>query len=61
MTGSAYFLSVHTAWYMRYMHAGGACFLYDRSVVRLFRSDGHSWRKKPDGRAVRETHEKLKV
>lgn len=41
--------------------AGGACFLYDRSVVRLFRSDGHAWRKKPDGRAVRETHEKLKV
>ena len=45
----------------RSQHAGGTCFLFDRSVVRLFRSDGHAWRRKSDGRAVRETHEKLKA
>jgi len=29
--------------------------------VRFFRKDGHSWRKKSDGKTVRETHEKLKA
>lgn len=36
-------------------------FLFDRAAVRFFRKDGFAWRKKPDGRTVRETHEKLKV
>ena len=36
-------------------------FLYDRSKVRYFRRDGHNWKKKADGRSIRETHEKLKV
>ena len=36
-------------------------FLFDRRAVRFFRKDGHSWRKKADGKTVRETHEKLKV
>lgn len=29
--------------------------------VKFFRLDGHEWRKKGDGKAVRETHEKLKL
>ena len=29
--------------------------------MRFFRKDGHDWRKKSDGKTVRETHEKLKV
>ena len=41
--------------------AGGSVFLFDRRAVRFFRKDGHSWRKKADGKTVRETHEKLKV
>ena len=40
---------------------GGTIFLFDRRAVRFFRKDGHSWRKKADGKTVRETHEKLKV
>ena len=30
-------------------------------MVVLRRRDNHSWRKKKDGKTVRETHEKLKV
>jgi hypothetical protein len=41
--------------------AGGTLFLFHRKQVRFFRKDGHNWRKKPDGKTVRETHEKLKV
>ncbi|KAK9820359.1 hypothetical protein WJX72_009412 [[Myrmecia] bisecta] len=40
---------------------GGSLFLYDRRAVRFFRKDRHNWRKKADGKTVRETHEKLKV
>lgn len=40
---------------------GGSIFLFDRKAVRFFRKDGHNWRKKADGKTVRETHEKLKV
>mmetsp|Transcript_19786 Transcript_19786/g.51643 ORF Transcript_19786/g.51643 Transcript_19786/m.51643 type:complete len:466 (-) Transcript_19786:140-1537(-) len=40
---------------------GGSLYLYDRRRVRHFRADGHNWRKKSDGSAARETHEKLKV
>ena len=41
--------------------AGGSLFLFNRKTLRFFRKDGHSWRKKADGKTVRETHEKLKV
>ncbi|XP_020246934.1 calmodulin-binding transcription activator 2-like [Asparagus officinalis] len=39
----------------------GSVFLYNRRVLRYFRKDGHSWRKKKDGRNVGEAHERLKV
>lgn len=39
----------------------GSLFLFDRNKLRYFRKDGHNWRKKKDGRTVREAHEKLKV
>ncbi|KAG8370586.1 hypothetical protein BUALT_Bualt14G0132500 [Buddleja alternifolia] len=41
--------------------SAGSLFLFDRKVLRYFRKDGHSWRKKKDGKTVREAHEKLKV
>ncbi|KAJ8573979.1 hypothetical protein K7X08_010490 [Anisodus acutangulus] len=40
---------------------GGSLFLFDRKVLRYFRKDGHNWRKKKDGKTVREAHEKLKA
>ncbi|KAL6008763.1 hypothetical protein ACLOJK_021989 [Asimina triloba] len=39
---------------------GGSLFLFDRKALRYFRRDGHRWRKKKDGKTVREAHEKLK-
>ena len=36
-------------------------YLFDKKRERYFRRDGHHWRKKPNGKTVRETHEKLKV
>lgn len=41
--------------------SGGSLFLFDRKVLRYFRKDGHNWRKKKDGKTVREAHEKLKA
>ncbi|CAJ2677065.1 unnamed protein product [Trifolium pratense] len=50
---------------MRHLHHpnqfGGSLFLFDRKVTRYFRKDGHNWRKKKDGKTVREAHERLKV
>ena len=43
------------------MIAGGSLFLFDRKVLRYFRKDGHNWRKKKDGKTVKEAHEKLKA
>ncbi|MCD9646528.1 hypothetical protein HAX54_036416 [Datura stramonium] len=40
---------------------GGSLFLFDRKVLRYFRKDGHHWRKKKDGKTVKEAHEKLKA
>ena len=40
---------------------GGSLFLFDRKVLRFFRKDGHNWRKKKDGKTVKEAHERLKV
>nr|CAB3500622.1 unnamed protein product [Digitaria exilis] len=39
----------------------GSLFLFDRKVLRYFRKDGHDWRKKKDGKTVKEAHEKLKA
>ena len=36
-------------------------FLFDKRRERYFRKDEHEWKKKPNGKTVRETHEKLKV
>ncbi|KAJ4791761.1 calmodulin-binding transcription activator [Rhynchospora pubera] len=43
-----------------YKPDGGSLFLFDRKALRYFRKDGHNWRKKKDGKTVREAHEKLK-
>ncbi|KAH7655193.1 P-loop containing nucleoside triphosphate hydrolase protein [Dioscorea alata] len=45
--------------FMKFL-SGGSLFLFDRKALRYFRKDGHSWRKKKDGKTVREAHEKLK-
>uniref|UniRef100_A0A0D3ANU8 CG-1 domain-containing protein n=1 Tax=Brassica oleracea var. oleracea TaxID=109376 RepID=A0A0D3ANU8_BRAOL len=34
--------------------------LHSFQVLRYFRKDGHNWRKKKDGKTVKEAHEKLK-
>ncbi|KAL1557831.1 calmodulin-binding transcription activator 2-like isoform X1 [Salvia divinorum] len=39
----------------------GSVFLFNRKVLRYFRKDAHNWRKKKDGKTVKEAHEKLKV
>ncbi|VFQ60942.1 unnamed protein product [Cuscuta campestris] len=39
----------------------GSLFLYNKRVLRFFRKDGHRWRRKKDGRAGGEGHERLKV
>ncbi|KAG5529472.1 hypothetical protein RHGRI_030006 [Rhododendron griersonianum] len=43
------------------MPPSGSLFLFDRKVLRYFRKDGHNWRKKKDGKTVKEAHERLKV
>ncbi|OVA02553.1 IQ motif [Macleaya cordata] len=40
---------------------GGTIVLYDRKMLRNFRKDGHNWKKKKDGKSVKEAHEHLKV
>ncbi|KAF0911202.1 hypothetical protein E2562_007974 [Oryza meyeriana var. granulata] len=40
--------------------SSGSLFLFDRKVLRYFRKDGHNWRKKRDGKTVKEAHERLK-
>ncbi|KAD7117535.1 hypothetical protein R6Q59_005849 [Mikania micrantha] len=41
--------------------SNGSLFLFDRKVLRYFRKDGHNWRKKKDGKTVKEAHERLKA
>ncbi|KAL1149663.1 hypothetical protein V6Z11_A10G205800 [Gossypium hirsutum] len=41
--------------------SAGSLYLFDRKTIRYFRKDGHDWRKKKDGKTVREAHEKLKI
>ncbi|KAJ4715755.1 Calmodulin-binding transcription activator [Melia azedarach] len=43
------------------MPQNGSLFLFDRKVLRYFRKDGHNWRKKKDGKTVKEAHERLKA
>lgn len=40
---------------------GGTIVLFDRKKLRNFRRDGHNWKKKKDGKTVKEAHEHLKV
>ena len=40
---------------------GGTIKLFDRKMLRNFRKDGHNWKKKKDGKTVKEAHEHLKV
>ncbi|XVF61622.1 hypothetical protein PTKIN_Ptkin08bG0145500 [Pterospermum kingtungense] len=44
-----------------HMPPSGSLFLFDRKVLRYFRKDGHNWRKKKDGKTVKEAHERLKA
>jgi hypothetical protein len=43
------------------MPTSGSLFMFNKRVLRNFRKDGHSWRRKKDGRTVGEAHERLKV
>ncbi|GMP34797.1 hypothetical protein CsSME_00007521 [Camellia sinensis var. sinensis] len=47
--------------YLFITSTGGSLFLFDRKVLRYFRKDGHNWRKKKDGKTVKEAHERLKA
>ncbi|CAL5415385.1 unnamed protein product [Camellia sinensis] len=38
----------------------GTIVLFDRKMLRNFRKDGHNWKKKKDGKTVKEAHEHLK-
>ncbi|KAJ7956811.1 Calmodulin-binding transcription activator 2 [Quillaja saponaria] len=44
-----------------HMPPSGSLFLFNRKVLRYFRKDGHNWRKKKDGKTVKEAHERLKA
>ncbi|OIW18403.1 hypothetical protein TanjilG_31543 [Lupinus angustifolius] len=39
----------------------GTIVLFDRKMLRNFRKDGHNWKKKKDGKTVKEAHEHLKA
>ncbi|GFZ13922.1 calmodulin-binding transcription activator 5 [Actinidia rufa] len=39
----------------------GTIVWFDRKMLRNFRKDGHNWKKKKDGKTVKEAHEHLKV
>ncbi|KAF1887591.1 hypothetical protein Lal_00040645 [Lupinus albus] len=39
----------------------GTFVLFDRKKLRNFRKDGHNWKKKKDGKTIKEAHEHLKV
>ncbi|CAI9259793.1 unnamed protein product [Lactuca saligna] len=41
--------------------SSGTIVLFDRKMLRNFRKDGHNWKKKKDGKTVKEAHEHLKV
>lgn len=39
----------------------GNVMIFNKNQVRRWRQDGHEWKKKPDGKNIKEHHEKLKV
>ncbi|PIN05351.1 putative protein, contains IPT/TIG domain [Handroanthus impetiginosus] len=39
----------------------GTIVFFDRKMLRNFRKDGYNWKKKKDGKTVKEAHEHLKV
>ncbi|XP_042010346.1 calmodulin-binding transcription activator 4-like isoform X1 [Salvia splendens] len=39
----------------------GSLYLFNQRVLKFFRKDGHSWRKRKDQRTIAEAHERLKV
>lgn len=41
--------------------AGGSIFVIKLQRLRDFREDGYVWRKRKDGKTIREDHEDLKV
>eukprot|EP00291_Cryptomonas_curvata_P018931 CAMPEP_0172170210 /NCGR_PEP_ID=MMETSP1050-20130122/11136_1 /TAXON_ID=233186 /ORGANISM="Cryptomonas curvata, Strain CCAP979/52" /LENGTH=97 /DNA_ID=CAMNT_0012841357 /DNA_START=78 /DNA_END=368 /DNA_ORIENTATION=- len=54
-------LSLHSSPEVVQRPASGQLVLYDRGAVRHFRRDAHGWKKKRDGKTLREDHEKLKI
>lgn len=58
-------LENHTKFYINpeppHKPPSGSLFLFDRKILRYFRKDGHNWRKKKDGKTVKEAHERLKA
>ncbi|KAB2040212.1 hypothetical protein ES319_D02G067300v1 [Gossypium barbadense] len=43
------------------MPKSGTIVLFDRKMLRNFRKDGYNWKKKKDGKTIKEAHEHLKV
>ncbi|XP_073129970.1 calmodulin-binding transcription activator 4 [Henckelia pumila] len=41
--------------------AGGSLYLFNKRVLKSFRKDGHSWRRRRDQKTIAEAHERLKV
>ncbi|TYI50225.1 hypothetical protein E1A91_D12G086800v1, partial [Gossypium mustelinum] len=40
---------------------GGTIVLFDQKMLRNFRKDDYNWKKKKDGKTIKEAHEHLKV
>lgn len=55
------FMLFYCPYYCLNSSIGGSLYLFNKRVLRFFRKDGHSWRRKKDGRAIAEAHERLKV
>ncbi|OMO83481.1 IQ motif, EF-hand binding site [Corchorus capsularis] len=45
----------------QFMPPAQSMLLFDRHAFRYFRKDGHKWKRKSDGKTIKEAHEKLKV
>ncbi|XP_073305501.1 calmodulin-binding transcription activator 4-like [Primulina huaijiensis] len=41
--------------------ASGSLYLFNKRVLKFFRKDGHSWRRRRDQKTIAEAHERLKV
>lgn len=41
--------------------ASGSLYLFNKRVLKSFRKDGHSWRRRKDQKTIAEAHERLKV